>query len=299
MKQEEAIITQTELEIPPAESEASVPVDDKPDQPQSQPWGYFVAGMVVALLAVTLGAVLGYLARPALDPATGSVADISLPAQGPRAVQAPPAQPDNASETETQADASAPADNPAPSAPTPTIMDFVLSDARHFQGSNDASVTMIEFSDFKCPFCGRFSIETLPQIREQYINPGKVRFVYKHFAILGPESNRTAEATECAAEQGKFWEYHDRIFADQTSTRSTLSDDRLTALADEIGVDTSAFSECLAAGRYTNQISQESLTVQSMGLRGTPGFLINGVFISGAQPFEVFQQVIEEQLKVQ
>jgi len=291
--QEEVTLSQDEAEIQPAASEASVPVDDEPDQPQSQPWGYFIAGMVVTLLAVALGAVLGYLARPALDPATGSVADISLPAQ------APPAQPDNAGEPETQANAPAVADNPAPSAPTPTIMDFVLSDARHFQGSDDAPVTMIEFSDFKCPFCGRFSTETLPQIREQYINPGQVRFVYKHFAILGPESNRTAEATECAAEQGQFWEYHDRIFADQTSTRSTLNDDRLTALAGEVGLDTSVFSECLAAGRYTGQISQESLTVQSMGLRGTPGFLINGVFISGAQPFEVFQQVIEEQLKAQ
>lgn len=299
MDQEEAIMAQTELEIPPAESGASVPVDDKPDQLQSQPWGYFLAGMGVALLAVVLGVVLGYLARPALDPATGSVADISLPARGPVAVQAPPAQPDNAGEPETQANASAPEDNPVPSAPTPTIMDFVLSDARHFQGRDEAPVTMIEFSDFKCPFCGRFSAETLPQIREQYINTGKVRFVYKHFAILGPESNRTAEATECAAEQGQFWEYHDRIFADQTSTRSTLNDDRLTVLAGEVGLDTSVFSECLASGRFASQISQESLTVQSMGLRGTPGFLINGVFISGAQPFEVFQQVIEEQLKAQ
>lgn len=299
MNQEEAIMAQTEPEIPPAASEASVPVDDKPDQLQSQPWGYFLAGMGVALLAVVLGVVLGYLARPALEPATGSVADISLPVQGPVAVQAPPAQPDEAGEPEVQADAPAAEDNPEPSAPTPTIMDFVLSDARHFQGSDDALVTMIEFSDFKCPFCGRFSTETLPQIREQYINPGKVRFVYKHFAILGPESNRTAEATECAAEQDKFWEYHDRIFADQASTRSTLSDDRLTVLADEIGLDTPAFNECLASGRYASQISQESLTVQSMGLRGTPGFLINGVFISGAQPFEVFQQVIEEQLKAQ
>jgi len=136
----------------------------------------------------------------------------------------------------------------------------------------------------------------LSRIREEYVETGQVRFIYKHFAILGPESSRSAEASECAAEQGKFWAYHDQIFADQTSTRSTLNDDRLTALAGEIGLDTSAFSECLAAGRYTSQISQESLTVQSMGLRGTPGFLVNGVFISGAQPFEVFQQVIEEQL---
>jgi hypothetical protein len=136
----------------------------------------------------------------------------------------------------------------------------------------------------------------LSQIREQYVNTGKVRFAYKHFAILGPESNRSAEASECAAEQEQFWAYHDRTFADQMSERSSLNADRLTELAGEIGLDTAAFRECLDSGKYTSQITQESLSVQSLGVRGTPAFLINGVFISGAQPFEVFQQVIDEQL---
>lgn len=295
--QEEVTLSQDEPEIQPAASEASVPVDDEPDQPQSQPWGYFIAGMVVTLLAVALGAVLGYLARPALEPATGSVADISLSAPESAAVQGPPAQSDEASETETQANAPAAESNPEPSAPTPTIMEFVLSDARHFQGSADAPVTMVEFSDFKCPYCGRFSTETLPLIRKQYINTGRVRFVYKHFAILGPESNRTAEAAECAAEQGQFWEYHDLIFTDQTTTRSVFNDDALTRLAGDLGLETTAFSDCLASGRYTNQIQRESQAASALGLRGTPGFLINGVFVSGAQPFEAFQQIIEEQLQ--
>ncbi len=136
----------------------------------------------------------------------------------------------------------------------------------------------------------------MTQLREQYVNTGKVRFVYKHFAILGPESTRSAEASECAAEQGKFWEYHDLIFTDQISNRSTLSADQLTNLAAEIGLDTTVFRQCLDSGRYTSQITQESLSVQSMGVRGTPAFLLNGVFISGAQPYEVFQQIIEEQL---
>ena len=288
MTQEEVTLTQNEPEIPAAASEVSIPVDDKPDQLQSQPWGYFLAGMGLALLAVALGAALGYLARPALDPATGSVANLSLPAQGPVAVQAPPAQPDNVGETEAQANA-----------PTPTIMDFVLSDARHFQGNPNAPVTLVEFSDFKCPYCGRFSTETLPRLREQYINTGQVRFAYKHFAILGPESNRIAEATECAAEQGQFWAYHDRIFADQITVRSTFDDDTLTDLAGELGLDTAAFGKCLASGRYADQIQRESQAVSAMGMRGTPSFLINGIFTYGAQPFEAFQQVIEEQLKTQ
>jgi protein-disulfide isomerase len=294
---EEVSLPKNEPEILAAASEASIPVGDKPDQARSQLWGYFLAGMGVALLAVALGAVLGYLARPALEPAaTGSAANLSLPAQGPVAVQAPLAQPDNAGKPETQANAPAEG-NPEPSAPTPTIMDFVLSDARHFQGNDDAPVTMVEFSDFKCPFCGRFSTETLPLIRGQYINTGQVRFVYKHFAILGPESTRIAEATECAAEQGQFWAYHDRVFADQTTVRSTFNDDNLADLAGELGLDTTAFGECLASGRYTDQIQRESQAASAMGLRGTPGFLINGVFVSGAQPVETFQQVIKEQLQ--
>lgn len=120
--------------------------------------------------------------------------------------------------------------------------------------------------------------------------------MYKHFAILGPESNRSAEASECAAEQGQFWAFHDRVFADQTTSRSTLSAGRLAELAADIGLDPAAFSECLDSGRYSAQITQESLSVQSLGVRGTPAFLINGTFVSGAQPFEVFQQIIEEQL---
>lgn len=137
----------------------------------------------------------------------------------------------------------------------------------------------------------------MSRIREQYVSTGKVRFAYKHFAILGPESTRSAEASECAADQGQFWAYHDAVFADQVSARSSLTANRLTELAGELGLETAAFRDCLDSGRHTSRITQESLSVQSLGVRGTPAFLVNGVFISGAQPFEVFQQVIEEQLQ--
>lgn len=136
----------------------------------------------------------------------------------------------------------------------------------------------------------------MSRIREEYIETGKVRFVYKHFAILGPESSRSAEASECAAEQDAFWPYHDLIFADQAENYDSLTQEKLVSLAEEVSLDTSEFSECLSSGRYSLQISQESQAVQALGLRGTPGFLINGLFINGAQPFEVFQQVIDEQL---
>jgi protein-disulfide isomerase len=136
----------------------------------------------------------------------------------------------------------------------------------------------------------------LSRLRSDYIETGKIRFVYKHFAILGPDSVQAAEASECAAEQGNFWEYHDRIFAKMEEGNRDLSAETLVAEAGKLGLDTPSFNDCLTSGRYTNQIRQESLSVQSMGVRGTPAFLVNGVFISGAQPYEVFQQVIEEQL---
>ena len=123
-----------------------------------------------------------------------------------------------------------------------------------------------------------------------------MKYVYKHFAILGPESNRGAEASECAAEQDAFWPYHDQVFADQNENHSSLNQEKLVSIAADIGLDTSAFTDCLSSGRYSLQISRESQTVQALGLRGTPGFLINGLFINGAQPFEVFQQIIDEQL---
>ena len=133
-------------------------------------------------------------------------------------------------------------------------------------------------------------------IKKTYVDTGQVRFVYKHFAILGPESNRSAEASECAAEQQRFWTYHDLLFEKQAANEVNLTDEFLIDLARDIELDVSAFETCLTSNRYADQIRQESAVVESMGMRGTPGFLINGNFISGAQPFEVFQRVIEDQL---
>jgi protein-disulfide isomerase len=136
----------------------------------------------------------------------------------------------------------------------------------------------------------------LSRLRTEYVTTGKVRFVYKHFAILGPDSNRAAEASECATEQGNFWDFHDTVFTNQATGQADLSDDSLIAQATTLGLDVEAFTECLDSGRYVNQIRQESLSVQSMGIRGTPAFLVNGVFVSGAQPFGVFQESMDGQL---
>ncbi len=179
----------------------------------------------------------------------------------------------------------------------PSLMDMVLADARHFQGNENATVTLIEFSDFRCGYCGRFTAETLKQIRQEYIETGKVRFVFKHLAFLGPESVQAAEATECASEQDKFWLFHDYLFQDLITNHTALNVEVLTSMAEKLGLQASSFKTCLDSGRYSGRISQDTMAAQGMGVRGTPGFLVNGVFLSGAQPFEVFQQIIEEKLK--
>jgi len=129
------------------------------------------------------------------------------------------------------------------------------------------------------------------------VQKGLVRFGYQHFAFLGPESQWAAEASECAAEQGAFWAYHDRLFQRQAGeNRGAFSKDKLKGFAVELGLDSEAFNDCLDSGRYASLVRTETATVQSLGVRGTPAFLVNGRPLVGAQPFEVFQQIIEAEL---
>ncbi len=123
---------------------------------------------------------------------------------------------------------------------------------------------------------------------------GLVRFGYQHFAFLGPESQWAAEASECAADQDAFWPYHDLLFERQSGeNRGAFSKDNLKQFAAELGLDTTTFNTCLDSGKYTSLVRTESATVQSLGVRGTPAFLVNGRPLVGAQPFEVFQQIVE------
>jgi protein-disulfide isomerase len=292
----------------------------QPVQSQAWVWGCLRLGIILLVGALGLS-LLGYLTRPAPELASGGPTSIPSPtervtASPAREVTLPVSVPTRPSplpsptstrvvkETPTE---TGPVEEPTsqinlidlfPTAtPGPTLMALVLADDRHAQGPQGAPVTILQFSDFKCPYCGEFATETLPQLRRVYIETGQVRFVYRHFPILGPESDEAAAASECATEQGRFWEYHDQIFADQVATRSSLTQVQLSRLAEKSGLNLSAFAECLASGRYASPIRREAKAVRAMGLRGTPSFLVNGVFLVGAHPFETFHQVIEEQLQ--
>ena len=157
---------------------------------------------------------------------------------------------------------------------------------------------LIEFSDFQCPFCGRFYVQTESQIDEAYIQSGKVRFGYFNFAFLGPESTWAAEGAECASDQDKYWEYHDVLYSSQSGeNQGAFNKDNLKKFAEGLGLDTSAFNECLDSGKYTQLIQDESSMASSIGVRSTPTFLINGQAVVGAQPYEIFQQTIDSLLK--
>lgn len=124
-----------------------------------------------------------------------------------------------------------------------------------------------------------------------------MRLGYWHVAFLGEESQWAAEASECAADQDKFWEYHDKLFASQNGeNQGAFNKDNLKQFAADINLDTSAFNECLDSGKYTQAVQEQTGVANQLGVRSTPAFIINGVPVLGAQPFEAFQQVIEEAL---
>ena len=169
-------------------------------------------------------------------------------------------------------------------------------------GSTDAEVTIIEFSDFQCPFCRSFWRDTLPQIKEKYIDSGKVKFVYRDFPLssIHPSAQIAAEAANCAGDQGKYWEMHDKMFTEQDKlgpNTVTFTKDDLKKWAGEIGLNANTFNSCVDSGRHTEEVQKDFADGRTAGITGTPGFSVNGHLISGALPYSAFEQAIEEALK--
>jgi protein-disulfide isomerase len=173
----------------------------------------------------------------------------------------------------------------------------VLAGSGPSVGSASAPVTIIEFSDFQCSFCKRFWADTLPKLKEAYIDTGKARFIYRHFAILGKHSEQAALAAECAAEQGKFWEYHDQLFKNQGGLAFTET--KLKQYARDVGLNVGVFGTCLETGKYREKVERETQAAANLGGRGTPLFIVNQRPLVGAQPYVVFQKMIDEELKSQ
>ncbi len=167
-------------------------------------------------------------------------------------------------------------------------------------GDPNAPVTVVEYSDFQCPFCGRFFSQTVSRLKSEYIASGKVKFVYRHFAFLGPESKAAALAVECAKDQGKFWEMHDNVFneeiADGKEHNGNLNEETFLRLAKDIGLNTGEYQSCLDDEKYAGKVSRDYASAQVVGVRATPTIFVNGEKVEGALPFEQFKSLVEKYL---
>jgi protein-disulfide isomerase len=167
----------------------------------------------------------------------------------------------------------------------------VADGGRPARGPADAPVEIVEFSDFQCPFCQR-AFATVTKVLDTYGD--RVRFVYRHYPLPNhPDARPAAEASLCAAEQDRFWPYHDRLFANT----SALGDADLKAHAAALGLDTAQFNACVDSRKYRDEVQADFEDGEAAGVSGTPAFFINGRLLSGAQPFEAFQRVIDEELE--
>jgi protein-disulfide isomerase len=168
-------------------------------------------------------------------------------------------------------------------------------------GDPNAPVKILEFSDYQCPYCKRFSDQTEPLIVENYVATGKVYFEYIPYGPggfpIGQESTDAAMASFCAGEQGKFWEYHDILFANHTGENvGDYTIKRLEAFAQALGLNMEQYNQCMKEKRYQDKLNEGIALGRQNNVGGTPSFLINGKLIEGAQPYSVFQQEIEAAL---
>lgn len=160
---------------------------------------------------------------------------------------------------------------------------------RTAKGPADAPITIIEFSDYECPFCKRAEA-TVQEVLAAY--PGKIRLVYRDYPLPFHANAKPASiAAICAEKQGKFWEYHEKLFA-----ASALNDETYTTIAGEVGLDAAKFAECRKSPEAAAQVDKETADGAAVGVRGTPAFFINGRMISGAQPLEKFKEIIDDEL---
>jgi len=167
----------------------------------------------------------------------------------------------------------------------------VATEGHPAKGPATAPVTIVEFSDFQCPFCSRVE-PTLSQIEQKYGD--KIRVVFRQFPLnsIHPMAQKAAEASLCANEQGKFWQMHDAMFGDQEKLQ--VAD--LKAKAGKLGLDQAKFDQCLDTGKYVARIEDDTKAGAAAGVSGTPAFFINGRSLSGAQPYEALAQVIDQEL---
>ena len=193
----------------------------------------------------------------------------------------------------------------APAPPSgPPAGTMVAASSAPVRGAASAKVTIVEFSDYQCPFCARFHTQTAPQIQKEYVETGKARHVFRNLPLesIHPQAFKAHEAALCAGDQGKYWEMHDTLFANQRA----LQPEQLAGHAKSVGVEPGAFQKCFDSGKHAAKIREDMAEAEKLGLNGTPAFLI-GVstpdgkvktvrFVNGARPYADFKAAIDAAL---
>lgn len=194
---------------------------------------------------------------------------------------------------------------PSPTQPSPSVptggsvkLSDVWDSSDPVKGDPNAPVSIVEFSDFQCPFCGRFYTQTLGQIDTEYIKTGKVKFQFRDYPLsFHPMAEPGSLAAECANEQGKFWEYHDKIFENQAA----LSTENLKQWATDVGLDVQKFNDCFDSGKYKQEVQSDFSAGSAAGTSGTPTFYICGndgscTQVVGAQQYAAFKSAIDPKI---
>lgn len=173
-------------------------------------------------------------------------------------------------------------------------------------GSQNAPVTMIEYGDYQCPYCGMYFSQTEPQIIQNYVNTGKVKMVFRNFAFLGPESTAAAQAAECATDQNKLWAYHDALYqakVNDVAKGGSEGDGFFTralflSIASKLNMDIPTFTNCIDTNAESSTVATDVANASAAGVNSTPTFFINGTEIQGADPYATFQSAINSALSV-
>jgi len=171
-----------------------------------------------------------------------------------------------------------------------------------FLGDESASISIVEFGDYQCPFCKRFFDQTEPQLMQEYVMSGKAKFYFLDFIIVGPDSLTLAEGAWCAEEQGKYYQYHDYVYSNQGDENSGWgTPEKVKLFARDLGLDVEEFSLCLDSKKYEPRVQQLTAMAQGLGSTGTPTSFIGNkelgfTLITGAQPYAAFQQVLDSLL---
>lgn len=174
---------------------------------------------------------------------------------------------------------------------SPPRVEVDIPDGTPTQGPDDAPIVLVEYTDFQCPYCNRVQ-PILKALMERY--EGQIRHVFKNLPLpMHPQAQLAGEAALCSQDQGKFWEFHDWLFANQR----TMNRDSMEAAAGELGMDAEAFTACVDQGTHAARVHSDMIEARSFGITGTPGFLVNGRVITGSQPIEEFETIIDEELE--